>query len=218
MPVEDSKLAELFQASLVSFDPECSEFSFRRVIPVAVYVDAGDKSTDLESQVASLVDKALKESGFEEPQEFARFHGSLILLNLSRSSVPLDGPTFLEKLGTVKNNVVEGLKGLPWKKAGSAVKVAVAIGTVVIILSGLPAATPVIGSFAVPVRIWIALKAAREGVILLEELKNILTDSKAAKNALREAEQAIWRDIKGEDMSTGEDFQTKPPPKFRKRH
>jgi len=216
MPAEGSNLTDLFEASLISFDPECSELSFRRVIPVAVYVDAGDKSTDLESQVATLVNNVLKESGFEEPQEFACFHGSLVLLNLSRSSVPLDGPTFLEKLGNVKNKVVEGLKGLPWKRTGSAIRAAVAVGTAVIVLSGLPAAAPVIGSFAVPVKIWIVLKAAREGVTLAEELKNLLVDSKPAEGALREARKAASSDITAEHMRTGKKVELMRPLKIRK--
>jgi hypothetical protein len=213
VPVEDFGLAEMFQASLVSFDPDCWEFKFRRTIPVAVYVDAEDHSADLGADITALVNGALKDSEFEEPQEFARFHGSLITLGLSQSRVPLDGPTFGEKLGSIKNKVIGQLEALPWKKAGAAVKIAVAIGTVVIIVSGAPAAAPVIGSFAVPVKIWMVLRAAREGAVLAEELKNILVDSKAAEDALREGRQEAWSRVTADSMRLEKDIKINKPMK-----
>ena len=179
---------------MISFDPESWEFAFRRTVPVGIYVDAGDNSGDLASEISNLVDEVLKESGFEEPEHLGRFYGASILqLNLGRSSAPVDGPTFAERMAGVKNRAIERLRKFPWSEAaqaaGSTIKVAVAIGTLVVILTAVPAAPLVIGSFVVPAKMWIAIGAAGEGIKMAEEAKSIFLHSKAAAKALGQAEQ-----------------------------
>lgn len=208
MPVEDFSLAQVVQTSLISFDPECSDFSFRRSIPVGIYVDAGDDSGELGSQLAELVKKALSESGFEDAEPLGRYFGSFFQMNLCRSPVPLDGPSFNEKIESVRRNLIDRLTQFPWKDstqvAGATVKVAVAIGTAVIILTASSASPLVIGSFVVPAKLWTIIAATGEGVTLVDEARNIFVHSKAALHALRHSEPAAEAPAAGAETPAGE--------------
>jgi hypothetical protein len=188
MALDEFTFQEVLQSTIVSLSPETWDFKLRRTLPIAIYVDAGEEqSVEIGERIATEVQEVLREFGYEELQEIGRYYGSLILLNLSRSPEPEDGPTFSKKLAGMRDALSKRLRNLPWKQTakivGGTVTVAVAIGTVVTLVSAAPAGIA-IGAFAVPPLLWTSLLVGKEGKDVIEAAKDIFTESKAARKAL----------------------------------
>lgn len=195
MPAPALRISQLLTVSAASFDPELAAFKFRRVAPVAIYVDAGKESRRLGREIARDAKTILKELGYGETVEWGTFDGSHIVLNLHKGTVPEDEPTFLQKIGQAKERIAQKaadkLRHFPWKKAGkvavNGVKVAVAVGGLVTLMSTGPAAPLVVGAFVVPAKVWFAFEATEKSLKVAEGIRDIFVESPPAVQALQQA-------------------------------
>jgi hypothetical protein len=184
--------SEFVQITLASFDPKCRSFAFLRTFPVAVYVAAGDESSQVGRGLSEIVGVILSELDFEI-QEVRTEVGSFCQLNICQSRVPLDEPSLHEKIEHAHRAVSQRLAKFPIRQtaniAGSAAVAVVAIGTAVQLMQASNPETVAIGRFILPASVWVPLLVAKETRDFLTEVREILVKSKAARKALREAKE-----------------------------
>jgi hypothetical protein len=195
MPATALRISQLLTVSAASVDPELAAFKFRRVVPVAIYVDAGNESTRLGREIARDAKAILKELGYGQTVEWGTFEGSFTQLNIFKGGVPEDEPTFLKKMGQARervgHKVADKLKKFPWKRAGkvavSGVKVVVAVGGLAALITAGPATAVALGVFAVPAKAYFAFEVADKGIKMVEGIKGMFVESPPAIQAQQQA-------------------------------
>ena len=75
MANEDSRVSELLQAAIASFDEETAALASPRVLLTAVCVDARDLSREIGEEIAREVRAALEKFGYRETYEWGPVPG-----------------------------------------------------------------------------------------------------------------------------------------------
>jgi len=207
MPANSLKVSQLLAVSTASFDEELSAFKFRRVAPVAIYIDAGRESRRLGQAIAQDAKAILQELGYGETFQWGSFQGSYVILNLHEGAQPEDRPTFVEKMGQARDRiartVADRLGKFPWKRAGNlavgGVKVAVAVGATAVLIHAAPV-TITIGTFVVPAKAWLTLQVVEKGIRAVEAVKGMFVESPPAVKALQQATPQTLGSISSRDL------------------
>jgi hypothetical protein len=180
--------SELIQTTLASFDPKCKDFAFHRTFPVAIYIDAGERSLQMGRSLDQHIRAVLSDSF--EIHEFVEASGSFCILNICSSRVALDEPSLHEKIRSLIGELNFGVFQNTGQIAGSAATAVVAIGTVALIWHGAHPDLPIIGNFVIPSSVWVPLLITKEARDFIKEVTSIFVTSKAAKRALKQARRA----------------------------
>lgn len=174
--------SDIYAAAAASFDADLWQLAFSRTVPIAIYVDAGDQSADYALEIGEWVNQQLGDLGFEEIESLDGFNGSYLQLNLCRTPKTDDGRKTEGKLRNFRRRLTEYLRESFAPKAQkvaqdshSVVKIAVSVGTIVLLLTTAPAAPVVIGSFVVSAKVWTALAVAKEAGDIVESAGKLFT-------------------------------------------
>jgi hypothetical protein len=194
MDFETRSLSEVLSFAAASFDPDIWDLEFERSVPIAIYVHSTDEdgSRTIAEIVERRVNSELQELGFESPESLTHYYGSFLQLNLSKAPKTDNGPATESKLRILRRRLAKYLKGEfleELKQAGkdvrSILKVAIGIGTIVILLTTVPAAGVAVGAFVVSAKTWAYLTVVKEASDVVEQAGKMLTESPEAKAALK---------------------------------
>jgi hypothetical protein len=193
MDNELRSLNEILAAANVSFDPSLWRFAFARTIPIAIYVDAGDESSqEIAEIVAERLNKELVELGFESPKVLTSGSGSYFRLDLSRTPRTDTGAQTESRLRRLRKQLIKYLQtdfSRDLKQAGkdvhNVVKIVVSVGTIVVLLTTAPAAGIVVGSFVISAQAWSMLAVAKETGDIVETASKLFTESEEAAEAMK---------------------------------
>lgn len=182
MAYDELTFGEVFQAAALSFDADLLEFPFARTVPIAIYADAGEQSSDLAEELWAWLEPELEKVGFSEIRHVGTYYGSLLQLNLCNAPSFEDGHQVGKRLRELRQRVAGFLEGDFGKKVkhvaesgNLAVKIVVGLGTVVLIVHALPAAPLVVGGLVIPGTLWAALGIAKESGDVVEAAGKLLT-------------------------------------------
>lgn len=185
MQTDDSRLFELIQASIYSFDDDTRGFHAPRVLPITICVDAGTQSNRIGEALAHEAYALLKEYGYSETYQWGPFEGSHFITIFGTGDELEDGDTLKQKQETMANELMRRItESFDWRRtaelAGQTIRIAAAVGTIVSILAPGPNAI-VIGSFAVSAKVLGLLKASGAAVTIVEAAKKIFLENPAYK-------------------------------------
>jgi hypothetical protein len=196
MDNEVRSLNEILAAANVSFDPSLWRFAFARTIPIAIYVDAGDESSqEIAEIVAARLNVELTKLEFESPEVLTSCSGSYFRLALSRTPRTDTGAQTESKLRRLRKQLIKYLQTgffnelKELKQAGkdvhNIVKIVVSVGTIVVLLTAMPAAGLVVGSFVIPAQAWSMLAVAKEAGDIVGTASKLFTESEVATEAMK---------------------------------
>jgi hypothetical protein len=179
-------------AAALSFDSDLWDYAFERTVPIAIYVDAtDDESREIAEIIENRLNRELTDLGFESPESLSDYFGSFLKLNLTKTPKADTGPRVGEKLRILRTRLASYLKGEFFqdlkqggKDAKKILKIAIGIGTIVLLLTTAPAAGFVVGGFVVSAKAWVILGIAKESTEIIEEANKLLTESPEAKASL----------------------------------
>jgi hypothetical protein len=187
MPIDDSRISELIQASIYSFDYELGPIQAPRVIPITIFVDAGQLSRNLGEAIAHEAHALLKEYGYSQTFQWGPFEGSHFTTIFGTGDELEDGPTLTEKARKVANELTNRIAGFDWNRAmgvaGQTIKIAAAVGTIATVFAP-GAGAIVVGSFVVSAKALALIKAGGSAVTIVEASKKIFLDNEKANSAL----------------------------------
>jgi hypothetical protein len=193
MPYETRTLSEIWSAAASSLDPDFWDYAFERTVPIAIYVSTSDDdSREIAEIIENRLNGELRELGFEGSESLTDFFGSFLQLNLSKTPKTETGPGVEKKLRILRKRLAGYFKDGEFfqdlKQAGKdthkILKIAVGIGTIVILLTQAPTAGLAVGGFVVSAKAWSLLMVATEGSDIVELAKKLLTESPEAKASL----------------------------------
>ena len=185
-------------AIVASFDKSLKNFSFRRTIPIAIFVDGEINTEQIGRQYAEIVTGIFTELEFSVTVLRVET-GSFCQLNICESKVPLDEPSLNERLRRAREAILHVLSNAPAAKlisaTGSAATVLVAIGKFIQFAHGDHTADiPVIGHYAIPTPVWTVLLAFKESKSFIKDCREMLTGSKEFKKALSDSRKGLKQD------------------------
>lgn len=193
MDFETRTLSEVLLAAAAGFDPEVWDLQFERTVPIAIYVSTTDEdgSRAIAEIIEKRVNRELEELGFDSPESLTNYYGSFLQLNLSKTPKTDNGPATEGKLRILRRRLAKYLKGEflgELKQAGkdvrSVLKVAIGIGTIVILLTTVPTAGVAVGAFVISAKAWAYLTVVKEASDVVEQASKMLTESPEAKASL----------------------------------
>ncbi len=207
---DHSRVSELLQAAIASFDEDMVGFPLPRVLPIAICVDAENQSREIGVDIAREVRAVLEKFGYRETYEWGPFQASNFTTIFGTGSELEDGRTFREKTEEVTKEVLDRLRRLPWdkwaKRTGNVIKIAVAVGEVVLIF--LPqAGVWVQVALKISPKVWLLLKAAGKAVVIVEAAKKLFFENDQLLRALKDGPTEP-------DVRTGRDIQVGRPIRF----
>jgi len=201
-PLTDSRISELLQAAIASFDEETAPFTLPRVLPIVICVDAGEQSREIGGEIARLVRAALAKFDYRETYEWGPFQGSHLTTIFGTGSQLEDGRTFRERTEALTKEVLERLEELPWKEWGKrtaeGVKLALEIGGFVLIV--VPHAGVMVQvTLHISPKVWMVLQAVGKTAAIVESAKKLFFENEQLRQTLKlspaEPDVSLSRDI-----------------------
>jgi hypothetical protein len=194
MAYETRTLSEILSAAASGFDSDLWSYAFERTVPIAIYVSTTD---DDSREIAEIIENRLKtelsELGFESPESLTQFYGSFLGLSLSRTKKTDTGPAVETKFQILRKRLIKYLKGEFFqdlkqggKDAQKIIKIAIAVGTIVILLTTVPVGGFAVGTFVISAKTWAVLTIAKEGTDVVEQASKLFFESPQGKASLGE--------------------------------
>jgi hypothetical protein len=192
MAYETRTLSEILSAAAAGFDSDLWNYAFERSVPIAIYVSTAD---DDNREIAEIIENRLKtelsELGFESPESLTQFYGSFLGLSLSRTKKADTGQEVESKFRILRRRLVRYLKEeffQELKQAGKdtqkIIKIAIGVGTIVILMTTAPVGGIAVGAFVVSAKTWAILTMAKEGTDIVEQASKLFFESPDGKASL----------------------------------
>jgi hypothetical protein len=192
MAYETRTLSEILSAAASSFDSDLWNYAFERAVPIAIYVStADDDSREIAEIIENRLTKELSELGFESSESLTQFYGSFLGLSLSRTKKTDSGPAVESKFRILRKRLVKYFKEEFFqdlkqggKDAQKIIKIAIGVGTIVILMTTAPVGGLAVGTFVISAKTWAILMVAKEGTDVVEQASKLFFESPEGKASL----------------------------------